>query len=189
MKINDFKIGQTFHGSGNFLWLCTDIGTRTITAIFLDPKKEDIWFKGPPYDVNEVVFNEIDMQLCYTGSIVNGIALSLNKNSLHPHFNSKDSFKMIRQAIDDKKSNDYKIFGYTPAILKRDRVSPDYRILHPYSRYVDKNVNIVYLRVYDIFNCTFEEILEDIFIHYPPAQRSDFEKAIYQQSFKNNEGS
>lgn len=187
MKINDFKIGHTFYGSGNFLWLCTDIGTRTVTAIFLDPKKEDVWFQGPPYDVNEIVFNEIDMSHCYTGSIFDGIALNLDRNSLHPHFNSNDSFKMIRQAIADKKENHLKIFGYKPAILKRDRVTPDYRILHPYSRYIDNNV--WFIRVYDIFNCTFEDILEDTFIHYPAAQRSDFEKAIYQQELKNSDDS
>ena len=39
MKITDFKIGSKFFGPANFEWLCTDIGTRTITAIFLDPDK------------------------------------------------------------------------------------------------------------------------------------------------------
>lgn len=34
MKLSEFTIGKTFFASLGYEWLCTDKGTRTITAIF-----------------------------------------------------------------------------------------------------------------------------------------------------------
>ena len=66
MKITDFKIGSKFFGPAHFEWLCTDIGTRTITAIFLDPDKPSYYFQGPPYSVPEKVFDDLEMTSCYS---------------------------------------------------------------------------------------------------------------------------
>ena len=83
MKHSDFSMGTVFWtGSGK--WRCTDIGTRTIVAIHLDPVEvvqgpsekeiylltevqaaEDGWFDGPPYAVGESVFDENDLEGCY----------------------------------------------------------------------------------------------------------------------------
>ena len=83
MEHKDFTIGQEFL-CGEKRWRCTDKGTRVIVAIALhdtiyvscDDGKEtrrvrakedaeaDGWFKGPPYAVEEVVFDEEDIEGC-----------------------------------------------------------------------------------------------------------------------------
>lgn len=63
MKLSDFSIGKVFR-TDTGRWRCTDVGTRTIAAIFLDPNKDDSWFNGPPYAVEEVVFDENDFEGC-----------------------------------------------------------------------------------------------------------------------------
>ncbi|MGO4527368.1 hypothetical protein AB4097_21245 [Microvirga sp. 2MCAF35] len=65
-------------------WRCTDIGTRTIIAIKIDPveiaslengqktirhlsqaeAESEGWFSGPPYAVAEYVFDEDDLEAC-----------------------------------------------------------------------------------------------------------------------------
>lgn len=84
MKHADFYIGMEFFtGSGK--WRCTDIGTRVIVAISLEPREtvrvhydengerheeryvsddpRDLF--GPPYSVVEHVFAEYDLGGCY----------------------------------------------------------------------------------------------------------------------------
>jgi len=81
MRHEDFQIGGVFWCGGR-QWRCTDIGTRVITAIRLDhvdvastaPERRrtldrseaeaEGWFNGPPYAVNEVVFDEYDIEGC-----------------------------------------------------------------------------------------------------------------------------
>jgi hypothetical protein len=75
MQLSEFTIGGTFWCSGRE-WRCTDIGTRTVIAIRIDSvevgstdpelrrtlsrgeAEAEGWFKGPPYAVAEVVFDE-----------------------------------------------------------------------------------------------------------------------------------
>jgi len=65
MDHEDFKLGQYFM-CGDSQWLCTDVGSRVITAIkltntvLLDPS----WLDGPPYLLEEIVFDEYDMPGC-----------------------------------------------------------------------------------------------------------------------------
>jgi hypothetical protein len=78
MKHADFKLGDEFRCGGR-QWRCTDIGTRTIVAIRLDQvevgsnqpelrrtlsRVEAEWFNGPPYAVNERIFDEHDIEGC-----------------------------------------------------------------------------------------------------------------------------
>jgi len=83
MKHSEFYIGQEFFtGSGK--WRCTDVGTRVIVAISLEPHavtqswKDDSgwhkrhqmsndpsWFNGPPYAVGEHVFDEYGIEGCW----------------------------------------------------------------------------------------------------------------------------
>lgn len=65
MKHNQFSIGcHFFTGSGK--WRCTDVGTRTITAIRTDEHPDDLsWLNGPPYAQAEISFDENDMGGCY----------------------------------------------------------------------------------------------------------------------------
>jgi hypothetical protein len=85
MKHADFHIGMEFFtGAGK--WRCTDIGTRVIVAISLEPREtvsvhwdengqrhEERYMSddprdllGPPYSVAECVFDEYDFGGCYT---------------------------------------------------------------------------------------------------------------------------
>lgn len=63
MKLNEFVIGEHFY-SKTSLWRCTDIGTRTITAIAIDENADKSWFFGPPYALEETVFDENDIKGC-----------------------------------------------------------------------------------------------------------------------------
>lgn len=79
MKITDFKIGQNFSCGGK-RFRCTDIGSRVVIAIPLEvtvsssshaPRVLDEeaataehWLDGPPYSVQEVVFDEYDIEQC-----------------------------------------------------------------------------------------------------------------------------
>ena len=68
MDLEDFYIGlRFFTGSGE--WLCTDIGTRTIIAIRIQDEPEKYWINGPPYDIEENVFDDFDFGGCYLQSI------------------------------------------------------------------------------------------------------------------------
>ena len=81
MKHCEFEIGMEFH-CGDGVWRTTDIGSRVIVAIRIDsvefhrrlpamPKKMSAceaeaegWFAGPPYMVDEAVFDEYDFEGC-----------------------------------------------------------------------------------------------------------------------------
>jgi hypothetical protein len=66
MKHDEFVIGHLFSNATG-IWRCTDVGTRTITAMRIkgDGVPEgDIWFEGPPYMVAEISFNEDEMPNC-----------------------------------------------------------------------------------------------------------------------------
>ena len=83
MELSDFVIGETFWThSGAFR--CTDIGTRVVVAVKLGPRAvsraesvdgevriteriddDPNWLNGPPYAVEEVVFDENEMLGCF----------------------------------------------------------------------------------------------------------------------------
>jgi hypothetical protein len=85
MKHSDFAIDKEFWCGGK-RWRCTDIGSRVIVAICLEPHEivmslpgerpgdprcetrsisdDTKWLNGPPYAVAELVFDEYDMQGC-----------------------------------------------------------------------------------------------------------------------------
>ena len=63
MRHDSFQIGTQFHCSDRN-WRCTDVGTRVIVAFALDHEDDTSWYKGPPYAVAEVVFDEYDLEAC-----------------------------------------------------------------------------------------------------------------------------
>ena len=83
----DFHIGTEFF-TATGKWRCTDVGTRVIVAISLEPRTmirvrhgegrarmEESFLSddphdlaGPPYGVAERVFDEYDLPGCYTTS-------------------------------------------------------------------------------------------------------------------------
>lgn len=84
MKHADFQIGTEFFTETG-RWRCTDVGTRVITAISLEPRhmvrmrgdahgdqteesfvsNDPLDLVGPPYMVVENVFDEDDVEGCY----------------------------------------------------------------------------------------------------------------------------
>ena len=84
MKHSDFQIGTEFFTETG-RWRCTDVGTRVITAISLEPRdmvrmqggahgdqteesfvsNDPLDLVGPPYMVGEHVFDEYDLDGCY----------------------------------------------------------------------------------------------------------------------------
>jgi hypothetical protein len=62
MKHTDFKIGLEFEMGAN-RWRCTDLGTRTVSAIKLDAPDAS-WYNGPPYAVAEHCLDENDIAAC-----------------------------------------------------------------------------------------------------------------------------
>jgi len=87
MKHSDFRLGMEFFTAGG-RWRVTDIGSRTIIAIRVDPvetgqldtktgertqrtmteaeAQADGWLDGPPYAVAEVVFDEYAVDGCWS---------------------------------------------------------------------------------------------------------------------------
>ena len=85
MKWGDFSIGIEFTCGGK-RWRCTDVGSRVIVAICLEPVEkctlivdlesshnmqseitlavDTSWSNGPPYAVCETVFDEYDIEGC-----------------------------------------------------------------------------------------------------------------------------
>jgi hypothetical protein len=83
MALADFTIGGEFTCGGKH-WRCTDVGTRVIAAICLEPREQvRVWtdtteqrheerfvnndpqdLHGPPYGVAERVFDEYDFGGC-----------------------------------------------------------------------------------------------------------------------------
>ena len=84
MKYSDFHIGTEFF-TATGKWRCTDVGTRVIVAISLEPREmvrvhytedrerhEERFISndphdllGPPYGVVEQVFDEYDLEGCH----------------------------------------------------------------------------------------------------------------------------
>lgn len=85
MRHSEFSIGLEFW-CGEKRWRCTDVGTRVIVAICIDPREmvhlelhaadktkraekrvisdDPRDLNGPPYGVTEIVFDEYDVQAC-----------------------------------------------------------------------------------------------------------------------------
>lgn len=58
----DFRIGDEFTTQdGQVHWRVTDVGTRTLAAIKLTGLPDESWASGPPYGVQELVFDEADL--------------------------------------------------------------------------------------------------------------------------------
>lgn len=153
MKLEDFKIGDTFFANAGFQWLCTDKGTRTINAIMLDPEQEDYWFKGPPYAVDEVIFDEYDMQSCYLS--YDDILLDTDlEDSLHPNFSSEDVKKMSKEL-----QNRYQY--HRKNLMKKDRVGNNGEILHPYSAVREDSG--WHVKTFELFSRQYSQMHENDF--------------------------
>ena len=83
MELSDFAIGETFWTHAG-AFRCTDIGTRVVVAVKLGPREvsraesvdgelritkriddDPSWLNGPPYAVEELVFDENELLGCF----------------------------------------------------------------------------------------------------------------------------
>lgn len=165
MKHEDFKIGQTFFASAGFEWLCTDKGTRTINAIMLAPGLDKSWFVGPPYAVQETVFDEHDMQSCYTDLECELLdRVDSIETSPHPGFDSEHVFNMMKK---ETRSNYPR-----KSVYKSLRKGPDGAIYHGYSAERDEK-NGWHVLVFEIFTQTYHKFHENEFVLFPIAVDAD----------------
>lgn len=130
MKHSDFYIGLEFLGSAGFIWRCTDVGSRTVTAIQIEDDRDPRWYNGPPYAVAEVVFDEYDFADCalsFEESIEDAIYES--EHSGHPGFPHEVVCKMFDEQFAYESEAKY---PNTP-LLRLDRLRHDGELLHPYA--------------------------------------------------------
>lgn len=82
-----WQIGMHFLNNTGKLWRCTDVGTRTVLAIEIDPERDEHWYVGPPYVVKEVVFDEIEMAAAYRNrdEALRHAMCDFNRN-IHPDY-------------------------------------------------------------------------------------------------------
>jgi len=126
MKPADFHIGLEFVASAGFRWRCTDVGTRTILAIRLDPGEDPIWHQGPPYIAEETVFDEAGLRQCHlTNDAALLAAIENHRTSGHPGYPGDVASEMLEARVE----------GHYPhkGVLRFDRSALDGEILHPYA--------------------------------------------------------
>lgn len=127
MKHSDFQVGAQFYTATGQVWRCTDVGNRTILAIELNSELDSHWFKGPPYAVEEIVFDETKIKSCYQDHNKHLQDISENlKASKHSAYPSKHVFKMLKaEPIPDDYPNQ--------KLLNINRVDEEGQVYHPYA--------------------------------------------------------
>lgn len=170
MKYADFKIGTEFFTCTGQCWRCTDVGTRTILAIELNPELESSWFNGPPYAVIEVPFDEYDIKGAYRDE-KEAIQEAIDRanHSAHPNFPHEIVMTML-QARCTEAADTYP----QKQLFRIDRVSADGEILHPYA--AERDGDSWRILVYRLFAGTFQTVAEADFIQLRPAGEADFRR-------------
>jgi hypothetical protein len=201
VKLSDFKIGTRFLTNTGQEWQCTDIGTRTIAAIEVYAPDIEIdgfpavrhrelpaaWFKGPPYALEERLFNEADINAAYINQEdACRDAIDQHERSAHPGYPHEIVFRSLRR----KNFSLHCRYPRKP-LLNHDRVTSDGRILHPYGvealdanlkpkKHVKKadrySANWV-IMVFDIFSHDKAKMSEDEFVILRVATEMDLRKA------------
>jgi hypothetical protein len=161
MKPSDFHIGLEFT-CGPFWWRCTDVGTRTVTAIRL-VEDNPVWYEGPPYMVDEVVLDEAELRDAHL-SEEEKIRASINeaRTSGHPGF----PHEAVSRMIDEKLGDD----PYPrKRLLQFDRVRADGEILHPFAARRDGRADgrFWFIRFYLPFTREWGELAEAEFLGFP----------------------
>lgn len=176
MKITDFQIGSHFMTSTGQIWRCTDIGTRTILAIEIEPEKDKHWYIGPPYVVTEKVFDEKDIKTCYRNekeAVLEGVT-DFNLN-IHPGYPA-DISREFMITLWSPESRAYPM----ARLFRVDRVDENGEIYHPYGAHeLDGKWQI---KVYVLFTRELASFPEDVFIQMTPATEQNFRQRKEQKS-------
>jgi hypothetical protein len=166
MKLSDFHIGLEFFAGAGFRWRCTDTGSRTVLAIRLTGRTPE-WLAGPPYIVDEVVFDEHAIKRCYlTQEDAILAAKHAHELSGHPGYSS-EAVGVMLEAEFGEETGEYP----NPKVFRFDRCRADGEILHPYAAKRDGQdwKVLVHLPFLDVL----EEIPEGQFIAFPLASKED----------------
>ena len=171
MKLTDFYIGLEFFASAGFVWRCTDVGTRTITAIHIEEGRDTSWYNGPPYPVAETVFDEYDLPGCYL-SLDDAIKGAIHEadTSGHPGYPHEDVSRMFKEMWEDEAAVKYPNKG----LLRFDRMREDGELLHPYAAL--KSNGDWMIRLYLPFLHEYAEMPEIDFLALPIATDVDVKR-------------
>lgn len=171
MQHSDFYIGLEFFAGPGFVWRCTDVGKRTITAIMIEEELDASWYNGPPYAVAEVVFDEYEIPSCYRAE-EEGIEYAIyeSNNSGHPGFPGEVVFKMMEI------EHDYEVKEKYPnkPLLRLNRLREDGELLHSYAARKSGNNWLVCL--YLPFTQEFIELPELDFLRLKIATAVDIKR-------------
>lgn len=167
MNINDFHIGLTFTNATGVDWRCTDVGSRAILAIEIDPERDPTWFAGPPYVVEEVVFDERAISGCFT-SLENAL-IERTADSYHPGY----SMGVVKKMMGAKRAS-YQAYP-NKRVLRYDRVNKDGMIAHPYTAEHVDGAWVVH--VYYVYTDEFDVVPEYDFITWRAATEHDYRHA------------
>jgi hypothetical protein len=163
MQHEDFYIGLEFVGNGGFKWRCTDVGTRTISAICLFDRDPN-FLVGPPYIVEEKVFDEKDIKssaLNFEDDIQNAM------DDPHPGY-PNDVMKIMTATWPENRKSKYPYMD----IIKYERVDGNGEIYDPYT--VTKVAGNWVIQTYLPFKNSFESFIDTDFIKLRIAERKDF---------------
>lgn len=166
MKHSDFSIDLLFLSAGGFPYLCTDVGQRTITAI---PLREGsgLWRVGPPYAVQEEVFDELAMDSCaLSQEDMIRAALMESNNRLIPGYPHEAVMQFMHARIDP----DYDAYPNKP-LLRLVKVLEG-EIYRAYSARNDGEFWT--LLCFRLFDNDFAEIPESQFLECPVATDDDY---------------
>ncbi len=167
MKHADFAIGTEFEICTGQRWRCTDVGLRSIVAIELQPELDEAWFRGPPYPVPEVVFDEYDIADAFRNPEEHILdALAEADLGLHPGY----PLKAMKTMLEARYSDDLRRYP-RPQLLRIDRVDATGEILHPYdAEPIGDGWRIL---LYAPFTETFGTLPETEFVRLHPATSQD----------------
>ncbi|OQD19332.1 hypothetical protein UE98_23610 [Burkholderia cenocepacia] len=166
MKPSDFHIGLAFT-CGPFWWRCTDVGSRTVTAIRL-VEDDPIWYAGPPYMVEEIVFDEAELEDAYlSDDDATRAAISEADTSGHPGFPHEVVSTMFAAR------NKARSYPRQP-LLRFDRVREDGEILHPYAAAQIGKDWVV--KLYLPFTAEWAELPEAVFVRLAISTSADIKR-------------
>lgn len=164
MKIEDFSIGHDFTNATGVVWRCTDKGSRTILAIEINDDRDPAWFIGPPYVVEEVIFDERAMSGCFT-SLVSALAERLEDRD-HPGFPGD----AVKHMMETRRNN--RASYPNSRLLRYDRLNSKGEIAHPYAAGLVGDTWII--QVYYVYTEEFSVVPESDFIKWPVATAEDY---------------
>lgn len=179
MKLKNVRIGTEFQTSEGRLWRVTDVGTRTLSAIVIETPERTLpdgipdasWLNGPPYIVEEVLFDEQDIDGAFV-SADEDLLEDLRRRSAHPGF--PNEIMGVLLDLDDRLAG--APTHPVPRILRFDRWDPSVMdVLHPYAaRRTDDGWAV---KVYRLFAKTFEERTDTAFVALKLARETHLRQA------------